>query len=261
MILLAGLKTPLLSLVAKELSDWQIPFITISDYPEFQTLPAERFDAIISLLGFETGVHQKNNLTNKLLLQIAITTGVRKFILVAMSDHGGGNQNTICLLRSFYGDLMTCSIKHTIIHRNVFYGELQDVLMAAKAGKVYLFGNGEFKINPIHITDFAEICVQSISHNEKEIRVGGPDILTQNEIAEMAFHASGNAPHIIHLPRWSKKVVLITSGIMQQAYRRDQITGFLAKMDRDQISERHGKLRLQDYFYHEIEQQNNINYY
>ena len=50
--------------------------------------------------------------------------------------------------------------------------------MMAKKGRVYLFGNGEFRANPIHGEDLASVCVDAIEDSKQEIKVGGPESFT-----------------------------------------------------------------------------------
>jgi len=66
-----------------------------------------------------------------------------------------------------------------------------EFLKMAKGGKIYLFGDGKLKHNPIHGEDLAKVIVDSISQDTKEFNRGGPDLLSQNEIAELALKACG----------------------------------------------------------------------
>jgi nucleoside-diphosphate-sugar epimerase len=58
----------------------------------------------------------------------------------------------------------------------------------SKKGKGYVFGSGENKINPIHGADLAEVCVNAAVGDKKEIKVGGPDIFSHNEILRIALN-------------------------------------------------------------------------
>ena len=53
----------------------------------------------------------------------------------------------------------------------------------AQKGKVYLFGDGNFRGNPMHGRDLAGFIVEKMDCMETELEVGGPDLLTQNQIA------------------------------------------------------------------------------
>ncbi len=72
---------------------------------------------------------------------------------------------------------------------------------------MYLFGDGTLRGNPIHGEDLAEVCIDAIAGTEKEINVGGPQTLTQNEIAITAFQALGKTPKVTHIPDWCRVAV------------------------------------------------------
>jgi nucleoside-diphosphate-sugar epimerase len=118
----------------------------------------------------------------------------------------------------------------------------------ASRGRVYLFGDGEFKLNPIHGADLAEVCVRAIARNEKEIGIGGPDILTQNEIAELALSAMDKSINVVHLPDWIRRLILSGSRLLTDEDFHGPIEFFLTLIARDNIAERYGARRLHDYF-------------
>jgi nucleoside-diphosphate-sugar epimerase len=82
------------------------------------------------------------------------------------------------------------------------------VFNMAKRGRVYLFGNGELRANPIHGEDLAIVCVDAIDKPDKEVEIGGPETLTQNEIASIAFDILGNKPKITYIPDWIRVAIL-----------------------------------------------------
>lgn len=157
----------------------------------------------------------------------------------------------------FVDELKTSGLEYTVIRPNGFYSDMREFLRMAQKGKIYLFGNGEYKLNPIHGADLAEICVRAISQKVKEINVGGPDILTQNEIAGMAFSAWGKTPNIIHLPDWLRRVLINGSKICTTSKTYGPIQFFLTMMGRDNMAPRHGSHRLQDFYKREVKNQQN----
>jgi len=78
----------------------------------------------------------------------------------------------------------------------------------AQKGKVFLFGDGEYKGNPIHGADLAEFMINNIYESNAELEVGGPEVLTQNEIARAAFDATGKKERIVHVPIWVRNLSL-----------------------------------------------------
>ncbi len=78
-------------------------------------------------------------------------------------------------------------VDYCIVRPNGFFSDMSEFFNMAKRGRIYLFGRGELKANPIHGEDLATVCVDAIEKSDREIEVGGPEILTQNEIAVTAF--------------------------------------------------------------------------
>ena len=55
-------------------------------------------------------------------------------------------------------------------------------------------GTGQAQTNPVHEADVAKALVDGLEGREQEVDVGGPEILTWDEIADMAAAAAGDAP-------------------------------------------------------------------
>lgn len=87
----------------------------------------------------------------------------------------------------FVEQLKMSGLNYCIVRPNGFFSDMTEFFNMAKKGRIYLFGNGELRANPIHGEDLAEICMDAIDRADKEIDMGGPEILTQNEIATTAF--------------------------------------------------------------------------
>jgi uncharacterized protein YbjT (DUF2867 family) len=217
-------------------------------------------ETVISTIGI---TRQKDGLSymdvdyqaNINLLKEAKSAGVRKFIYVSVIDADKLSHLKITEAKERFVDgLKASGLEYTVIRPNGFFSDLRDVLYMAEKGRVVLFGNGESKLNPIHGADLAEVCVQAIAQKEKEISVGGPDILTQNEIAEMALCAWGKPANVIHLPGWIRLLILQTAKIFLTEQRFGPLEFFLTVMARDSIATRHGTHRLQDFFNQEVQQ-------
>jgi len=150
-------------------------------------------DVVISTVGI---TRQKDGLTymdvdyqaNKNLLDEAKRSGVEKFIYVSAFN---GEKLTHLKIgeakEKFVVELKKSGLDYCILRPNGFFSDMTDFLKMAKKGKAELFGDGNFKMNPIHGADLAKVCVNAINANEKTIDVGGPEIFTHNEIVELAF--------------------------------------------------------------------------
>lgn len=280
-ILVAGASGYLGRYILEELDSWGIPVLALARIPEkledlknrnMKIVKAEvtrpdtlmgvckGVDTLISSIGI---TRQKDGLTymdvdyqaNMNLLKEAERAGVRKFIYVSVIDGDKLRHLKITKAKERFVDALKASgLEYTVIRPNGFYSDLRDLLSMAQKGWVVLFGNGELKLNPIHGADLAEVCVRAIAQKEKEISVGGPDILTQNEIAEMALYAWNKPADIIHLPGWIRLLILHTAKIFLPEQRYGPLEFFLTLMARDRIATRHGTHRLQDFFNQEVRQ-------
>ena len=70
----------------------------------------------------------------------------------------------------FVDELKQSGLSYTIIRPNGFFSDMKDFLDMAKGGRVYLFGHGDFKLNPIHGADSAKAIVESIYDDIKELK-------------------------------------------------------------------------------------------
>ena len=118
----------------------------------------------------------------------------------------------------------------------------------AKRGRIYLFGSGNLKANPIHGEDLAKVCVSAIEGDGKEIEVGGPETLTQNEIAEIAFNAVGKTPKITHIPDWIRRVILSMARLVLNTQKFGPIEFFMNVMAIEMVAPEYGKHTLIEYF-------------
>lgn len=272
--------------IVKELTHWGIPTVVIARHPEelrdadtefIRVVRAEvtkpetlagicaGIDTVISTVGI---TRQKDDLTymdvdyqaNLNLLREAQRARVRKFIYISVIN--GDNLRQLAIIAAkekFVDELKASGLKYTIIRPSRFFSDMQDFLKMAEKGKIYLFGNGECKLNPIHGADLAEVSVRAISQKTKEISVGGPDILTQNEIAEMAFCAWDKSPKIIHLPDWIRGAVITGAKLFTSSKTYGPLEFFFTMMGQDNIAPRYGTHRLQDFFKQEVQHQQNNN--
>ena len=111
-----------------------------------------------------------------------------------------------------------------------------------------VFGNGETKANPIHGADLAVVCVDAIDNPDREIKVGGPEILTHNEIAAAAFEAAGTELKVIHIPNWVRTALIRMVRIFSGSRVYGPIEFLLTVMAIDMVAPEYGKLRLKEYF-------------
>lgn len=211
-------------------------------------------DVVFSSVGI---TRQKDGLTyndvdyqgNRNLLTSAEVSGVSKFVYVHVLNaeklrHVAGIQAK----QAFVDDLKHSTVDYTVVCPTGFFSDMEDFIAMARSGRVYLFGDGSNRINPIHGADLAKVCADALESPNQQIDVGGPEVLTYREIAELAFDVLEKPRKITCVP---KKLVAATVGALRwltpvSMYGPVQ---FLANvMTMDVVGEPHGERRLENHF-------------
>jgi len=226
--------------------------------PETLKYLFEDVRVVISTVGI---TRQKDGLTymdvdyqaNANLIDEAKKSGVKKFIYISVLNGEKLRHLKICEAKERLGDyLKTSGLEYSIIRPNGFFSDMGDFLKMAKGGKVYLFGNGKLKLNPIHGEDLAKAVVDSINQDENEINIGGPDMLSQNEIAELALKAYEKPVKIIHIPDWIRKFVLWSVRTFTSSKTYGPLEFFMTTMVMDMQAPQYGNRKLEDYFNEQV---------
>lgn len=153
----------------------------------------------------------------------------------------------------FVDELKSSGMHYCVLRPNGFFSDMKDFLNMAKAGRVYLFGDGNMKLNPVHGEDLAKVCVDKMISGVEEETVGGIDILTQNELAELALKAWQKPVKISHLPDWTRRFVIWLLRTFTSSKTYGPIEFFLTAMAFDNIANQYGTNRLEDFFKSEVE--------
>ncbi|MEZ5294886.1 MAG: hypothetical protein R2697_01010 [Ilumatobacteraceae bacterium] len=103
------------------------------------------------------------------------------------------------------------SMTETIIRPTGFFNDMRAFRDMAERGRAWLIGDDRTRINPIHGADLAEVIRDVLASDDTSDRsVGGPDVLTQAEVARLAFEGAGRA---------SEKVSTVPSGVVRAVGR------------------------------------------
>ena len=219
-------------------------------------------DIVISSVGI---TKQKDGLTymdvdyraNLNLLEEAIESGVKKFIYVSAFNADKLTHLKMCEAKEmFVKKLKESGIGYCIVRPNGFFSDMSEFLKMAKKGKAELFGDGNFKMNPIHGADLAKICVDAIESNVIEIEAGGPEILTHNEIANMAFDTLGKKPKISYMPEWMRKTILWFARTFTSQKTYGPMEFFFTVLAMDMVAPWYGDHKLKDFFEGRITENN-----
>ncbi|MBT8380260.1 MAG: SDR family oxidoreductase [Ignavibacteria bacterium] len=215
-------------------------------------------DIVFSSIGI---TKQKDGLTymdvdyqgNLNLLEEAKKEGISKFIYVSVFNaEKMSHLKGIHAKVRFEDELKKSRLNFSIIYPNGFFSDMLEYLQMAKKGRGYVFGSGENKINPIHGEDLAEVCANAVKDDESEIKVGGVDLLTHNEILTTAFESLGKKVKIIKIPIWIRNLFLATLRIFTSVKTYGPLEFFMTVLAMDMIAPTYGKHHLKDFFFENI---------
>lgn len=215
---------------------------------------AKGIDAVISAVGI---TRQKDGYTyeevdyagNRNLLNEAISSGVKHFVYVAsLNGEEMRHLKIIGAKEKFVDELRKAQISHTIVRPNGFFSDLVEIMNMARRGRVYLPGDGSCRGNPISTEDLARVVADLLEKDQETAEIGGPEILTQNEIAELAFAALGIKPKITYLPKSlltaASKVLRIITPISVYG----PLEFFFTVTTRDMVTECYGEKTVEQFF-------------
>ncbi|MCA0959808.1 SDR family oxidoreductase [Muricauda ruestringensis] len=214
-------------------------------------------DTVISTVGI---TRQKDGLTymdvdykaNMNLLEEAKKARVNHFVYVSAID--GDKYRDLKIFEAkekFVDALKSSGLDYTIVRPNGFFSDMKDFLHMAKSGRVYVFGSGNQKFNPIHGEDLARTIVNSLDEQPKELTIGGPDVLSLNAIGELALTALDKPVKIVHLPDWSRKLTIWFLRTFTSVKTYGPIEFFLTLMAEDHIAPTYGEHRLKEHYIEE----------
>ena len=211
-------------------------------------------DLVISALGI---TRQRDGLSywdvdyqaNANLLADALAANVERFAYVhVLNAHKMQSVPLVAAKQAFVVRLQSAPIKSTVIAPSGFFSDMGDFLNMAEAGRVYLFGSGHLKLNPIDGADLADAIAGAIRDERDYVPVGGPEVLTQDELAEVAFEAIGKPAKIVHLPDVLRRATLKILPFVTPSTVHGPALFFLSALGINMVGEAYGKKRVSDHF-------------
>ncbi len=211
-------------------------------------------DLVISCLGLTRqadglGYWDVDFQANVNLLREAERAGVKRFAYIhVVRARSLGHVPMVAAKSAFVAELQDSRLASTVIAPSGYFSDMTDFLDMAQRGRAWLFGDGQKRINPIHGQDLAAATADAVEAELSSLNVGGPDIFTQSELAEVAFDALGKPTRIVFLPDFLRRLAL---GLLPWVTPR-RIHGparfFLSALAQDMVGQPHGTHHLADHF-------------
>ena len=210
-------------------------------------------DVVFSSVGM---TRQKSNLTfkdvdyqgNKNLLEVSQKAGVKKFIYVSVFD--GPNLSHLAIVKAhedFVDELKASGMNYAIIRPTGYFSDMGQFFDMAKKGRVYLFGAGNNRVNPIHGADLAVCCIDALEGEKQEIDVGGPEVMTYREIAKLAFEIQGKRVKITSIPTWLMRLTILTTKIFNK-HQGELLAFFTTAMTSEIVAPATGTHTLKEHY-------------
>lgn len=137
------------------------------------------------------------------LVEAAERAGVGRFVFVSVlrGDELRDRSPLMDARERVVDRLQASRMSTTIIRPTGFFNDIAVFGEMAARGRVWLIGDDRTRLNPIHGADLAEVVREAFTSDDTSDRsVGGPDVMTQSQIAAVAFEASGRPVKVTRLP-------------------------------------------------------------
>jgi uncharacterized protein YbjT (DUF2867 family) len=210
-------------------------------------------DLVFSAVGIS---RQRDGLTfeqvdyqcNKNLIDLCQESSVKRFVYVSMQGAEDIMQLAITRAHEKVVDaLKTSGMEYRIVRPCGYFSDMGAVLDMAKRGRVYLVGEGNNQMTPIHGRDLAHVCVDTAEADELEVEAGGPDKLTQRETAELAFDVVGKPTKITVIPMWLAFGLVKLIGLLSTQFG-DLAEFIVTAGEIDGVGPKRGTTTLRSYF-------------
>ncbi|MDI1428901.1 SDR family oxidoreductase [Polyangium sorediatum] len=182
------------------------------------------------------------------LLAAARRASATRFVY--LSAHPGPGYDHTRYIRAHLDteDMLRASgLSCTFVRPTGIYSALGDLIDMARWGVGSVAGDGTAKANPVHPVCVAEAMASVTEDGPEIVTVGGPEILTREEIMRLAFEVVGKRPRILHVP---PGVFRFWSTMLRLPHPRlsDMLEFVAAVTTSDSVAEARGTRALRPWF-------------
>lgn len=189
-----------------------------------------------------------DHLGNRNLLEAAKKAGVDKFVYVSLAhaEELRGTEYADAHER-FVAELKTSGLHYSVVRPTGFFCFLEEILKFAKRGRGIVIGTGECRTNPVHEAEVARACVDALEGTAGEIAVGGPEIMTREQLTLLAFEVLGTKPNVMHFsPGLFRKLILPMRYFNRRVHALMEFGVAVTQID--VVAPTYGSERLRGYF-------------
>lgn len=213
-------------------------------------------DTVISTAGASVDINTRGKTSfrdidfagNRNLLYQAVNAKVRKFIYISAFCAGDLARTEYVRAKEDFAALVIQSgLDYQILRPTGFFSAFSFLPGMARRHPLPLVGPGESRTNPIDDEEVATAGVEAIDSQAPEIALGGPDVLTRQEILDLAFAAAGQKPRYQRVPAFAVILGGAAAGLFRPRMRH-LAEFYLAVSRHDAVAPVYGKRRLADYF-------------
>jgi uncharacterized protein YbjT (DUF2867 family) len=218
--------------------------------PQFVRGLCRRATRVVSALGVtrqRASPWEVDYRANLRLLEDAEREAVRSFLYVNVMHASSGTSLILRSKAAFTTVLARSALPHQVINPSGYFSDIAEFLNLARRGVVVLPPDPGVRVAPIHGADLARFCVDKLGDTSGEWDVGGPDVFSYREIADLAFAALRRRPRTVVIPSWLLDAMVWAASRLGDR-PRDLAAFFAEGLTRDAVGERTGSCHLADHF-------------
>ncbi|MDT0677848.1 SDR family oxidoreductase [Autumnicola musiva] len=209
-------------------------------------------DTVVSALGNSVSLFTPNDRSfyeidyqsNKNLLQDAERNNVKRFVYISIKGADSNKDyNVANAHKLFEQELKASSLQYTILRPVGFFSGIHDLAIMAKRKLIPIVGDGSATTNSIHHKDLAKVVIRYVDSGPEVIEIGGPQIHTRLEMANMIKEAIGGK--IIKIPEIVADAGLALPKFFEDFH--DKLDYFKYITTRDMIGEKNGTTTFKEY--------------
>ena len=174
---------------------------------------------------------------SRALIAAAEAAGVRRFVQVSITGADPASRLPYFRGKGLVEQALRGSrLSWAIVRPALIFGR-EDVLvhniawLLRRLPVFAVFGNGRYRVRPVHVEDLADLCVRAgAGHEREEVAAIGPERFTYEEMVEAVARAVGTHPPILHLPGGLAWLLTLPVGwvVGDVVVTRDEVRGLSA---------------------------------